>query len=454
MTAVKNESANQAQANGKDANNFLSHKFGIDNKVAELLRYSELSILDLFTSIDKIAEINQYKVISAMQDSGISDSHFPGTTGYGYDDRGRELLDSVFADIFKAEDALVRHQIAAGTQAISLAFFGCLRPGDKLLSITGKPYDTLEEVIGIRKAGNSGTSDKNCDTGSLRDFGIKYSQVELLGDGSIDIETVKSCLTEEVKMVFIQRSKGYSFRRPLFCEDIEKASKMIKSIKKDVIILVDNCYGEFVEDREPLECGADLAAGSLIKNPGGGLALSGGYIAGTSALIKKVAGKLTSPGLGKKVGPSLGFNRSLFQGLYMAPHIVGQSLKGATLCSSVMQNLGFEVSPKTDEKRGDIIQAIRFGYPEPVIAFCQGIQKGSPVDAFVTPEPWDMPGYDCRVIMAAGAFVQGSSIELSADAPIKPPYIAYMQGGMTYAHVKLGLMKAIQLMYEKGIVRL
>jgi len=423
---------------------FLKREFGISESIINISDLAEKEIEEILQGIDYVQQFNQLKVIKAMQKNNVSDSHFAGTTGYGYDDRGREVLDAVYADVFRAEDALVRHQIVAGTHAIALCMYGNLRPGDELLSITGKPYDTLEEVIGLRGEGG----------GSLKEFGVSYRQVDLLADGSIDFEGVRAAVNEKTKMVFIQRSRGYCWRTPIRIEEMEKAIKHVKSLKDDIIVLVDNCYGEFVEEREPVEVGADIVAGSLIKNPGGGLAPAGGYIAGKESCVRKAAYRLTTPGLGKKVGPSLGHNRLMFQGLFMAPHAVSQSLKGAVFCSALMNRLGFETSPMPCEKRGDIIQAVKFDNADHLIAFCQGIQKSSPVDAFVTPEPWDMPGYDCPVIMAAGAFVQGSSIELSADAPIKPPYIAYMQGGLVYEHVKLGVMMAVQMMVDRGIIKI
>lgn len=422
--------------------NMLKEQFGVRENIIRISDSIEQEIHKILKDIDAVKEYNQYKVIKAMQEHHLSDSHFSGTTGYGYDDRGREVLDAVYADIFKAEDALVRHTIVAGTQALAICLYGNLRPGDELLSITGKPYDTLEEVIGIRGEGG----------GSLKEFGITYRQVELLPDGAIDFEGVRNAVNERTKMVLIQRSRGYAWRPSLKIEDIGKAAKYIKSLHENIIVMVDNCYGEFVEDREPIEVGADLAAGSLIKNPGGGLAPTGGYIVGKSEYVSKAAYRLTTPGLGKKVGSTLGNNRLMFQGLFMAPHVVAESLKGAIFCAALMDRLGFETSPMPEEKRSDIIQAIKFGNPDHLIAFCQGIQKGSPVDAFVTPQPWDMPGYDSPVIMAAGAFIQGSSIELSADAPIKPPYVAYMQGGLVYEHVKLGVMISVQMMADQGIV--
>lgn len=427
-----------------ESKNYLKNEFGIDDKVLEICESVMSKITPVFDRIDSVREYNQYKVIKAMQNNKLSDSHFVGTTGYGYDDKGRDVLDDVYRDIFKAEDALVRHQIVSGTHALAVCLYGHLRPKDELLAITGKPYDTLEEVIGLRGEGG----------GSLKEFGVTYRQLDLLKDGSIDYESIESAINERTAMVLIQRSRGYERRPALSIDEIEKAINIVKSIKKDIVVLVDNCYGEFVEEREPVEVGADLVAGSLIKNPGGGLAPTGGYVAGRKECVEKAAYRLTTPGLGKHVGASLGHNRLMFQGLFMAPHVVAESLKGAVFCAGVMEALGFETSPKVNDRRGDIIQAVRFNNPESLIAFCQGIQKGSPVDSFVTPEPWDMPGYDCPVIMAAGAFIQGSSIELSADAPIKSPYTAYMQGGLVFEHVKLGIMVAIQKMLEKGIIKI
>ncbi len=423
--------------------NYLKNSFGIDETVIRAAQTVENEIIDVFKDIEAVREINQYKVIAAMQKNRLSDTHLNGTTGYGYGDRGREVLDAVYASIFKAEDALVRHQIVSGTHALAICLFGNLRPGDELLSVTGKPYDTLDEVIGIRGEGS----------GSLKDFGIAYRQVELLSDGSIDLNSVREAINEKTAMILIQRSRGYSWRPAIKIREIKKAIDVIKEINNNAIVLVDNCYGEFVEPEEPIEAGADLVAGSLIKNPGGGLAASGGYIAGKASCVKNSAYRFTTPGLGKEVGATLGNNRLMFQGLFLAPHVVAESLKGAVFCAAIMRRLGFEISPQPDQLRSDIIQAIKFDNPESMIAFCQGIQKGSPVDAFVIPEPWEIPGYDSPVIMAAGAFIQGSSIELSADAPLKPPYIAYMQGGLVYEHVKLGVMIALNYMLERQQIR-
>jgi len=424
-----------------DKNKFIKDNFGISDKTLKLVSEAEESIKEQFKHIENICEINQLRVMKAFADNRVSDSHFVATTGYGYDDLGRDTLDRVYADIMGAEDALVRHNFISGTHTISTALFAVLRPNDILVSITGKPYDTLEEVIGIQgEAGN----------GSLKDFGVKYVQIDLKHDGTPDLEQIKFTLTHmNVKAVTIQRSKGYGWRPTYSAKDIGALIEFVKEISPETICIVDNCYGEFVETEEPTAYGADLIAGSLIKNPGGGLAPTGGYIAGKQKYVELCAYRLTSVGIGKEAGASLGFNRQMYQGLFMAPHVVSQALKAAVHCSAVFEKLGFEVDPKPNEIRHDIIQSIKFGDPDKVTAFCQGIQKGAPVDSFVTPEPWDMPGYSSQVIMAAGAFVQGASIELSADAPIKPPYIAYMQGGLTYESAKLGIMVAADKMLRK-----
>lgn len=425
-----------------DKYDFIKDNFGISGRTLKLVEEAENEIKEQFKCIENTAEINQLRVMKAFADNRVSDSHFVATTGYGYDDAGRDTLDRVYADIMGAEDALVRHNFISGTHTISTAFFAVLRPGDKLVSITGRPYDTLEEVIGI--SGDAGS-------GSLKDFGVTYGQIDLKDDGMPDMEKIKECLAEsKVKAVTIQRSKGYGWRPTYSAEEIGTLIQFVKKISPDTVCIVDNCYGEFVETAEPTMYGADLIAGSLIKNPGGGLAPTGGYIAGKKKYVELCAYRLTSVGIGREAGASLGFNRQLYQGLFMAPHIVSQALKAAVLCSSVFKKLGFEVDPQPDEARRDIIQSIKFGSPDKVIEFCRGIQKGAPVDSFVTPEPWDMPGYSSQVIMAAGAFVQGASIELSADAPIKPPYIAYMQGGLTYESAKLGIMVAAENLLGKA----
>ncbi|MCX7773025.1 MAG: methionine gamma-lyase family protein, partial [Clostridia bacterium] len=387
--------------------------FNIDPKLITLARAAEEAAKASFERIDAIKEQNQLKVIRAMQLEKLSDTHFSGTTGYGYNDRGREILDAVYAHALHAEDALVRHSITCGSHALALCLYGLLRPGDELLAITGKPYDTLDEVIGIR--GREGD-------GSLKDFGVTYGQVDLTAGGLLDDEAIKKAISPKTKLIFIQRSRGYAWRPALTISEIERIVKLVKGIKPGVWVMVDNCYGEFVEEREPTEVGVDIIAGSLIKNPGGGLVPSGGYVAGKKELVEKIAFRQTVPGLGKEVGATLGQNRLLFQGFFMAPHVVAESLKGAVFAAQMMQSLGFDTYPGPSDPRCDLIQAIRFNREDAVIAFCQGIQKGSPVDSYVTPQPWDMPGYDSPVIMAAGAFIQGSSIELSADAPIRPPY--------------------------------
>jgi cystathionine beta-lyase family protein involved in aluminum resistance len=401
----------------------------------------ESGLKERFEEIDRVTELNQMKVLYAMQKNKLAEAHFAATTGYGYNDIGRETLERVYADIFKTEDALVRPQITCGTHALAVALASNLRPGDELLSPVGKPYDTLEEVIGIRPS-----------KGSLKEYGITYAQVDLLEDGGFDFEGIKNAINERTKLVTIQRSKGYATRPTLSVERIGELIAFVKSIKPDVICMVDNCYGEFVEEREPSEVGADMVVGSLIKNPGGGLAPIGGYICGTKECIENAAYRLTSPGLGKEVGATLGINDRLFQGLFLAPTVVNSALKGAILAANVYEKLGFRVIPNSVESRHDIIQAVEFGKPELLIAFCEGIQAAAPVDSYVRPEPWDMPGYDSKVIMAAGAFVSGSSIELSADGPLKEPYAAYFQGGLTYPHVKFGIMMSLQKIVEKGLV--
>ena len=414
---------------------------GIDDKVYDFCQAIENSLKDRFEKIDKTAEQNQIKVIKAMQDAKFAEAHLNGSTGYGYNDIGREALEEVYANIFKTEDALVRQQITCGTHALTIALSGNLRPGDEILSPCGKVYDTLEGVIGVRES-----------KGSLAEFGITYKQVDLLPDGSFDFEGIKNSINEHTKLIEIQRSKGYDTRHTLSVKEIGEVISFIKGIKPDVICMVDNCYGEFVETIEPSEAGADMVVGSLIKNPGGGLAPIGGYICGTKECIENCAYRLTSPGLGKEVGASLGVTRSMAQGIFMAPTVTAAALKGAVFAANVFEKLGFKAVPDSVESRHDIIQAIEFGKPELIQAFCEGIQAAAPVDSFVTPVPWDMPGYDSQVIMAAGAFVSGASIELSADAPMKEPYAVYFQGGLTYPHAKFGIMMALQKMMEKHLI--
>ena len=414
---------------------------GISEEVLKFGLEIEETLKERFKKVDETAEFNQLKAISAMQQNRLSDIHFSGTTGYGYNDLGRETLEQVYASVFHTEDALVRPQITCGTHALYTALAGNLRPGDELLSPVGKPYDTLEEVIGIRNS-----------NGSLREYGITYSQVDLLEDGSFDFDGIRKAINGRTKLVTIQRSKGYATRPTLSVERIGQLIAFVKSIKPDLICMVDNCYGEFVETIEPSDVGADMVVGSLIKNPGGGLAPIGGYIAGTRKCVENAAYRLGSPGLGREVGASLGVNQSLFQGLFLAPTVTAGALKGAIFAAAVYEKLGFSVVPDSTESRHDIIQAVTFGKPEGVIAFCEGIQAAAPVDSFVTPEPWDMPGYDSQVIMAAGAFIQGASIELSADGPIKPPYSVFFQGGLTWYHAKLGILMSLQKLKDAGIV--
>ena len=399
------------------------------------------SLKERFEKIDKIAELNQAKVLKAMQDAKVSEACLLGSTGYGYNDMGRDALEQVYANIFHTEDALVRPQITCGTHALALALMSNLRPGDEVLSPVGKPYDTLEEVIGIRPS-----------KGSLAEYGITYKQVDLLEDYSFDWEGIRNAINEKTRLVTIQRSKGYQTRPTFSVKQIGEIIAFVKEIKPDVICMVDNCYGEFVETIEPTDVGADMAVGSLIKNPGGGLAPIGGYIVGKKECVENAAYRLTSPGLGKEVGASLGVTSKFYQGLFLSPTVTAGAVKGAIFAANLYEKMGYSVIPNGTESRHDIIQAITFGCPEGVIAFCKGIQAAAPVDSFVTPEPWDMPGYDSQVIMAAGAFVSGSSIELSADGPIRPPYAVYFQGGLTWQHAKFGILKTVQEVLNAGLI--
>lgn len=416
---------------------------GISKQVLDFCTEIEERLQDRFKEFDEKAEYNQLKVIKAMQEARVSDVHFSASSGYGYNDLGRDTLEEVYAKVFNTEAALVRPQITCGTHALALALASNLRPGDELLSVSGKPYDTLEEVIGIRPS-----------VGSLKEFGVTYSQVDLLPDGSFDKEGIKKAINPKTKLIAIQRSKGYLPRRTLSPYEIGDVIKFIKEINPELIVMVDNCYGEFVEYDEPSDFGADMTVGSLIKNPGGGLAPIGGYIVGTKECIEQASYRLTAPGLGREVGATLGVTQSFFQGLFLAPTVVSGALKGAVFAANIYEKLGFKVVPDGSEPRYDIIQAIEFGRPEGVIEFCKGIQAAAPVDSFVTPEPWAMPGYDSDVIMAAGAFIQGSSIELSADGPVKPPYAVYFQGGLTWYHAKLGIINSLQKLVDAGIVKL
>ena len=415
---------------------------GISPAVYEYGEKILAGLKERFEKIDETAEYNQLKVINAMQKARVSAECFNTSTGYGYNDIGRDTLEQVYAKTFHTEDALVRPQITCGTHALALALSANLRPGDEMLSISGKPYDTLEEVIGIRPS-----------CGSLAEYGITYAQVELLEDGNFDYEAIKNVIRPQTRLIEIQRSKGYLTRPTLSVTQIGEAIAFVKNLRPDIIVMVDNCYGEFVERLEPSDFGADMIVGSLIKNPGGGLAPIGGYIAGTKECVERAAYRLTSPGLGKEVGASLGVMQSFYQGFFLAPTVTASALKGAIFAANIYESLGFKVIPNATEERHDIIQAIEFGFPEGLTSFCEGIQFAAPVDSYVTPEPWAMPGYDSDVIMAAGAFVQGSSIELSADGPLKAPYAAYFQGGLTWPHAKLGILKSLQRLYEKGYVK-
>ena len=427
----------------KGEKNKMYQQFGISQQVLALGDEVLQEIKPRFEAIDEVAEYNQLKVIHAMQKNRVSESHLWGSTGYGYNDSGRDTLEQVYADIFHTEDALVRSQITCGTHALTIAMSAVLRPGDELLSPVGKPYDTLEGIIGME-----GTNTK----GSLREFGISYRQVDLLEDSSFDYDKIKAAINEKTKLVTIQRSKGYALRKTFSVEQIGELIRFIKSIKPEVICMVDNCYGELVQTIEPTDVGADLCVGSLIKNLGGGLAPMGGYIVGKKELVELAAYRLTAPGLGNEVGASLQINNLFYQGLFLAPTVVSSALKSAIFAANLYEKLGFTASPGGNEERYDIIQAIAFGSPERVIAFCQGVQQAAPVDSYVLPEPYAMPGYHSDVIMAAGAFVQGSSIELSADAPIEPPYSVFFQGGITWQHGKLGILKTLQNMIDGGFV--
>lgn len=421
----------------------LYEQLGISRPVLKFGLEIEEGLQQRFCGIDKTAEYNQLKVLKAMQDHRVSDIHFAATTGYGYHDLGRDILEDVYAGAFHGESALVRPQLISGTHALHVALSGNLRPGDELLSPAGKPYDTLEEVIGIRES-----------AGSLKEYGVVYRQVDLLADGTFDYDNIAHAINPKTKLVTIQRSKGYDTRPSFSVAQIGELIAFVKKIDPRIICMVDNCYGEFVETTEPTDVGADMIVGSLIKNPGGGLAPIGGYIVGRKDCVDRASYRLSAPGLGKEVGASLGLNQSFFQGLFLAPTVVAGALKGAVFAANVYEKLGFPVVPNGSESRHDIIQSVTLGTPEGVIAFCQGIQAAAPVDSYVSPEPWDMPGYDAPVIMAAGAFVQGSSIELSADGPIKPPYAVYVQGGLTWYHAKLGILMSLQKLVEAKAVDL
>ena len=420
----------------------LQDRFKIDSKITELVNEAEHELAGRFAELDEVKAANQYKVTDAFRKNRISDTHFAWNTGYGYDDAGRAALESVYADTFGAEAALVRTNIVNGTHALSIAIMGCLRPGDEMIYCSGGPYDTLEEVIGIRGSG----------MGSLKEYGVTYKQVELTPDGKIDIPAVLDAISDKTRMVCVQRSTGYAWRKAITVEEIGEWASAVHEAYPDIITMADNCYGEFIDVLEPTQVGVDIMAGSLIKNPGGGLALSGGYVAGRKDLVDTVQYRMTCPGIGGECGLMFGQTRSMLQGFFIAPSVVNGAVKGALLCGQVYSSLGYDVRPEKDDKRSDIIQSVKLGSAEAVCAFCEGIQKAAPVDAFVTPVPSDMPGYEDQVVMAAGAFVQGSSIELSSDAPLREPYIVYFQGGLTYEHSKLGVLMSLQRLYEKGLL--
>jgi len=418
-------------------------KLGISDAVVRLGEEVLTELSDRFREIDENAEYNQLKVLAAMQHNNLQEAHFAATTGYGYNDIGRDALENIYAEAFGAEAALVRPQITCGTHALAVALAANVRPGDEILSPVGKPYDTLEEVIGIRES-----------KGSLKEWGVSYAQVDLLPDGTFDYESIRKAINEKTRLVTIQRSKGYAERPTFSPEQIGELIAFCKSVKPSLICMVDNCYGEFVQKKEPTNFGADMIVGSLIKNPGGGLVPTGGYIVGKAEYVDNCACRLTAPGVGKEIGATLGVNQAILQGFFMSPVVTASAVKGAIFAAKIFENLGFSVIPDGTEPRYDIIQAITLGSPEAMIAFCKGIQAAAPVDSYVTPEPSPMPGYTSQVIMAAGAFVQGSSIELSADGPIEPPYAVYFQGGLTWYHAKLGVLMALQKMYEKGLVKI
>lgn len=425
-------------------NSFLQENFKIAPEVLSLIEESEQEVSKQFKELDDIMTYNQYKVLDAFQNNRLSDMHFGWNTGYGYDDPGRDAIEKVYADIFHTEKALVRPTIVNGTHALAITLLGILRPGDELIYCTGGPYDTLEEVIGIRGEG----------MGSLKDYGISYKQVELLPDGSIDLEGIKNAISDKTRMVTVQRATGYGWRKAITIDQIAEWAQFVSSINPDIVKMTDNCYGEFLDIKEPTDVGVDVIAGSLIKNPGGGLALTGGYVAGRADLIDKIQYRMTCPGIGGECGLTFGQTRTMFQGLFQAPKVVNGAVKGAVLCGKAYEKIGYEVCPGPEDKRSDIIQAIKLNNPDALVAFCQAIQAAAPIDAHVAPIPWDMPGYESQVIMAAGAFIQGSSIELSADAPMREPFNVYFQGGLTYEHSKFGVIKSLDLLYKKGFINL
>lgn len=417
----------------------LPNIFNLDEKILKKAEEAICASEDVFKDIEKITEFNQQKVLNAFIQEGVSARHFMSSDGYGYGDDGRDALDRVYARIFDTQDALVRHNFVSGTHALTVALFGLLRPGDTMLSVTGAPYDTMQSVIGITGQ----------NSGSLSEFGINYKQIDILENGKVDIDNIPKALTCDVKVVYIQRSRGYSLRKSLSCYDIQKIIAKVRTVSKNCIIVVDNCYGEFVEKIEPTSVGADIAVGSLIKNPGGGIAAVGGYIVGKSKFIEMCADRLTTPGTGKEVGATINQNKSMFMGIFNAPHVVGEALKTAIFAAKFFESLGYEAIPAYNEKRADIVQTLKLKNKENLIAFCQGIQKGSPVDSFVKPEPWDMPGYDSQVIMAAGTFTLGASIEMSADAPLREPFAVWMQGGLNFYSAKCGIMIAANELFMR-----
>lgn len=420
----------------------LQNEFKIDPSVLKLVQEAESEVQEQFRRLDDIMAYNQYKILAALQKNRLSDMHFGWNTGYGYDDPGRDAVEKIYSDIFHTDSALVRPTIVNGTHALAITLLGILRPGDELIYCTGTPYDTLEEVIGIRGEGN----------GSLKDYGISYKQVELLPDGSIDLEGVKKAFSEKTRMVTVQRATGYGWRKAITIEQIGEWADFVADLNPNIVKMTDNCYGEFLDVKEPTDVGVDVIAGSLIKNPGGGLALTGGYVAGRSDLIDKIQYRMTCPGIGGECGLTFGQTRTMLQGLFQAPRVVNGAVKGAILCGKAYEKLGFEVCPKPEDQRSDIIQAVRLNDAKALECFCQAIQAAAPVDAHVSPIPWDMPGYESQVIMAAGAFVQGSSIELSADAPMREPYNVYFQGGLTYEHSKFGVIKSIDTLLKNNLI--
>ena len=417
--------------------------FGISDTVVNMADEAMTTVSSVFSKIEEVRQYNQLRVLNAFRNARFAEAHLGATTGYGYDDIGREKIEQMYAEIFGAEAAYVRIQVTCGTQILVACLFGILKPGEEMLAVTGRPYDTLASALGVEKM-------EEGFTGSLLDYGMRYNEVQLKADGSPDLDAIASAIKPETKVVFLQKSKGYTSRRCLRAEDIKAVVDLVKGIREDIIVFVDNCYGEFVEKQEPCALGADLCAGSLIKNAGGGICPSGAYVAGRKELVERVAERVTAPGLGSHVGPSLGFNRQIAQGLFMAPHVVSEAMKGAVFAAKLLEMAGCRCEPASDDLRGDIVQSVAFPDEKQMVNFCRKVQSCSPVDSFVSPEPWDMPGYDAQVVMAAGAFVQGASIELSADGPIKPPYLVYMQGGLVFEQVKLAVMMAVSEMMEKN----